>query len=807
MLGVLRRLDRYVLSELIGPLGLGLLVYTFILLMQTFFRLAEMIIKRGLPATTVGQLLLFNLPNIVVLTLPMSFLLAVLVGVGRLASDSELVALRASGVSLFRILRPVMLLAALLCAFNVYLMLELLPRGNTAYLRLFVDIATRTLGSQFEPRVFYNEFQGKILYVFDIAPGSDDWRGVFLADSVLSPDRPTDVLVAERGRLELSPDGEQVSIRLENAVQHTYDLNRPDRYETRRSERLRILLRDRFASEERSKMFERKSARSMNWSEASAAAVDPSTTPQARASAQVQRHKFFAIPAAGLVFGLLALPLAFNNRRGGKSSGFAFSIGIVVVYWVLLSQGEKAAIAGELSPATAMWLPNLLLGGVGLLLLVSRNRDRSLLPAAVRRWLAPRWLLAPARRLVAGALRLRPRRTAPAAATASRPPRSVGSLRGAGRARLVLRLPRLRVRFPNLIDRYVLRQFFFVFLLVILSGVSLLIVTDFTENVDEMMKHRPPASVISRYYKYQSLQLAYDIAPIAVLVTTLVTFSLLSRSNEVTACRALGISLYRMALPALAGALAVAALFAALQAQVLPASNLKVAEARAVIKGQPTHRFARSADRQWQMGRAQFMYNFLHFDERHSQLQRLQVFEFDSTGGLVARLYAEEGRHDADGWVLERGWTRTFTGREQLSFRPFAGPVEVDLEEPPSFFAEEPRRPEQMTYGELADFTSELRESGRPQPKYEVALHNKLAFPIGSIVMALVGFPFAFRLERRGALYGLGVSIALGLVFILVFAFFTTLGEVAALPPAVAVWSPSLLFSLLAAYLFTGVRS
>lgn len=804
---VLRRLDRYVLSELIGPLGLGLLVYTFILLMQTFFRLAEMIIKRGLPAGTVGRLLLYNLPSIVVLTLPMSFLLAVLVGVGRLASDSELVALRASGVSLFRILRPVMLLAAMLAVFNTYLMLELLPRGNSAYLRLFLDIATRTLGSQFEPRVFYNEFQGKILYVFDIQPGSEEWRGVFLADSILSPDRPTDVLVAEKGRLELSPDGEQVSIRLEGAVQHSYDITRPDRYETRRYERLRMVLRDRFASEERVKMFARKSARSMSWSEAGAAAVDPTTTPQARASARVQRHKFFSIPVACLVFGLLALPLAFNNRRGGKSSGFAFSIGIVVVYWVLLSQGEKAAIAGEVSPATAMWLPNLLMGGVGLLMLVAKNRDRSLLPAGLRARLriAPIW--GRARRAVAARLPSRRRRMGEDGGLAGGPPDATATSRRAAARRVVLRLPRLRLRFPNLIDRYVLRMFFFVFLLVLASGVSLLIVTDFTENVDEMMKHRPPGAVIARYYKYQSLQLAYDIAPIAVLVTTLVTFSLMSRSNEVTACRALGISLYRMALPAFGGAVAIAGLFALLQAEVLPASNLKVAEARAVIKGQPLQRFARSADRQWQMGRGRFMYNFLHFDETNSALQRLQVFEFDPAGRLAARLYAEEGRFDGQGWILARGWTRTFDGREQLAYRPFPRAVEVDLEEPPAFFAEEPRRPDQMTYRELRSFAGELRASGRPQPKYEVALHNKLAFPVGSIVMALVGFPFAFRLERRGALYGLGVSIALGLVFILVFAFFTTLGEVAALPAAVAVWSPSLLFSLLAAYLFLGVRS
>lgn len=791
------RLSRYILAELLGPLGLGLLVYTFILLIQTFFRLAEMIIKRGLPVATVGRLLLYSLPNIFVLTLPMSFLLAVLVGVGRLASDSELVAMRASGVSLFRILRPVLFLGVVLGGLNTYMMMEVLPRGNTAYMRLFIDIATRTLRAQFEPRVFYNEFEGKILYVFDIAANSKDWRGVFLADAVPSPDRPTEVLTADRGRLELSPDGEQVALRLEGAVQHTYDLTRPDRYETRRYERLRLVLRDQFATRERAKLFERKSTRSMTLAEARSASEDPSATSQERREARVQMHKIFSIPAACPVFALLALPLAFTNRRGGKSSGFAFSIGIVVVYYVLISQGEKAAIAGNMSAAAAMWLPNLVLGAIGVALLVARNRDRSVLPGA-----AASLLTALARRVGDGVRYLRSRRSSD-----SRPARRVPATGSRRTPRVVFRLPRLRLRFPNLIDRYVLRIFAVIFFLVLASGVALLVITDFTDKVDEMLRNRPPGDVIVTYYKYQALQLAYNIAPIAVLVTTLVTFSLLSRTNEVTACRALGCSLYRLALPALAGAFVVAALFALLQAEVLPASNQKVAEAEAIIRGQATRSFARSADRQWQMGAGHFMYNFLHFDDKRGSLQRLQVFEFAGDGNLVARLFAADGRYRDGRWYLSEGWTRTFDGREQLDYRPFAGEVQVDLDETPTFFAEEPRRPAQMTFGELASYSAELRDSGRPQPQYEVALHNKIAFPFAAIVMAMVGFPFAFRLERRGALYGLGVSIALGLVFVMVYAFFTTLGEVGALPPPVAVWSPSTLFSLLAAYLFLGVRS
>jgi LPS export ABC transporter permease LptF/LPS export ABC transporter permease LptG len=796
------RLDRYLLREILGPLALGLLVYTLILLVQQFFDFAEMIIRRGLPLATVGRLLAYSLPSIIVLTLPMALLLGVLLGIGRMASDSELIALRASGVSLYRLVRPVLLLSVALAALNTWLMIEVLPRGNKALSRLLIEVATQTLGSQFEPRVFYNEFQGKVLYVFDAPPRGGDWEGVFLADAVPAGVPRTDVVIARSGRLELADNGEQVVLRLNDAVQHTFDFARPDRYETRRYEKLRLVLRDRFASEQRERLLARQDPRSLDWGELSRLATDPGQSAEQRALARVNQHKRLSIPAACVVLGLLALPLAFNNRRGGKSSGFALSIGIVVLYHVLITQGEEAARLGKLGPALAMWLPNLVLAALGVLLIYLRNRDRSLL-GMVRR---PAWAAAPIARLAASWRRRAARRSAPSPATGPgrRAPRPEAA---EDAARVVVRLPRLRLRFPNLVDRYVLRRFAFVFALVMVSGIALRIVADFTENVDDILRHRPPAATLVRYYEYQALQMAFDTAPLAVLVTTLVTFSLLARTNEITACRALGISLYRLALPALAGAALVAAGSTFLQAQVLPASNHKVQEAKDRIKGRPSQRALRSADKQWMLGQGRFMYNFLAYDERRSALQRMQVFEFDDDHQLVARLYANEATHDAQGWVMRDGWARTFLGREQIDFRQLPEPVRLDLPEQPSFFAAEPRRPAQMSFGELAEYVAELRESGQPQPKYEVALQNKVAFPVASVVMALVGLPFAFRLQRRGALYGLGISIILGMVFLAVYAFFSKLGEVGALPSVVAVWSPSLLFALLSGYWFLGVRS
>jgi LPS export ABC transporter permease LptG len=543
--------------------------------------------------------------------------------------------------------------------------------------------------------------------------------------------------------------------------------------------------------------------RSMFYSEQVRLARDPTAAPELRALARVEIHKRFAIPAACVVLGVLAVPLGFTNRRGGKSSGFALSIGIVALYYVLITQGEETARLGTLPPALAMWIPNLLFGAAGAVLLVQRNRDIPLVPRRIQRWKGWSQAAARLREILPG------RRRRGEVLSVSRPPsgsraglRAPGALQG----RILLRVPRLRLRFPNRLDRYVLGRFAAMLALVLASGVTLSMIADFTENVDDILKNQPGAPVLLRYYKYQVLQFAYDVAPIAALVTTLVTFGLLARSNEVIATRALGISLYRLGVPALAGAALLGVACAFLQAQVLPASNQKVAEAKDRIKGRAA-RVIRSPDKQWLFGQGRFMYNFLDYDARSQRLRRLQVFEFDESSRLVARLLADEATHGAAGWTFSSGWSRTFDGNRTVGYRPFEEPVRADLTEEPDYFAGQEPRPQQMTFGQLREHVRNLREAGQRRPELEVALLNKISFPLGSVVMAMVALPFAFRLERRGALYGLGVAIVLGMVFMAVYALFKTLGEVGAFPAAVAVWSPSVLFALLSAYLFLGVRS
>jgi LPS export ABC transporter permease LptG/LPS export ABC transporter permease LptF len=784
----MRRLDRYVFTEVLGPFGLGLLVYTSILWLQFLFQSAELIIRRGLPAATVGQMLLLSLPNILALSLPMAILFGVLVAVGRLSSDSEIIALRASGLSLRSLYRPLLAFGAAGAVATGAIMIWLLPWANHTLTVLRVRAVTQSAARAVEPRVFSSDqWADRVLYVF--ATAGDTWRGVFVADALPATD--TEVIVAERGRLTVDATGERVTLHLERAETHSIDLARPDKYELSRSRESQQTLQDSLFTQEMEKAASRKSDRSMTLSELAALSRDVRATRERRDAGAVELQKKFAIPVACLVFAALGLPLGVTNRRGGRSSGFALSIGVIVVYYVLLNNGEKAARFGELSPLIAAWGPNLLFAVAAIAALIRRDRDRSLVPLPSLPSFGPR------------------RAARPAAAKADRA--AEGRRAGPGRLgfapQFILRLPRWRPGFPNILDRYVLGSFVRNFALVAATALAIYIIADFGQNVDEVMKNNVATSVVTRYYRYLSLRILYDLAPILVLVTTLITFGLLARSNEVTAAKALGVSLFRLGVPALVGAALVSAVCAFLQAQVLPAANEKVARLRAQIRGEQLPKVVRRADRQWLFGQGKYIYNYRRYDEARQELERLQVFEFDATPRLVRRLYAERARWDGSRWVFSDGWARTFADGQVASYRRLAGPVVVDFPETPQYFQQEIRRPDEMTYGELVAYTRELRVAGQPSQELEVSLHDKIAFPAVAIVMALVALPFAFRLGKQGALYGLGLSVALGMVYLAVFSLFRTLGQAGALPPAVAVWSPSLLFSFLSAYLFLGVRS
>ncbi|PYV08939.1 MAG: LPS export ABC transporter permease LptF, partial [Acidobacteria bacterium] len=297
--------------------------------------------------------------------------------------------------------------------------------------------------------------------------------------------------------------------------------------------------------------------------------------------------------------------------------------------------------------------------------------------------------------------------------------------------------------------------------------------------------------------------------PLSILVATLVNFSLLTKTNQVTAFKSVGISLYRISLPVLLAAAILSGGLFILGDGYLPQTNQRQDALRNQIKGRPAQTYYRP-DRQWIFGLSDRIYNYRFFDPDRNVFAKLSVFELDPrTFRMTRRIYAARARWDAPihGWVLENGWVRDLEGDRVTSFLHFSVATFKELAEEPSYFKKELKPSDQMSAIELKRYIDELSQSGFDVVRLSVQLYRKFAVPLIAFVVALIGIPFSFTAGRKGALFGLALGIGIAIAYLAVSSLFEAMGNLSQLPPPVAAWSPDILFGLGGVYLLLRVET
>lgn len=770
-------LDAYVVKEILPPTGLGLLLFTFVLLLDQISQLMKILVSRGADLATVVKAFVYLLPSIFSVTIPMAFLLGVLLAFGRMASDSEIVALRASGVSPVRLLRPVIALSLLVGSATFYIVAVALPTANQAYREVIYALFLSKARTGVAPRVFNDDLlreMGMVLYVSDIASGSGEWRDVFLYDD-RDPRKPS-IILARGGHLEIDKTRKTVALKLQQGAIHSFGSPDAATYE-----RLDFESRDFPIPFEQ--FFPRvplaKGDREMSLSELKSIVRDLRSKGKGRAQTgryEVEYHKKFAIAAACIVFGLLGLALSMGSRKEARSAAFGLSIAIIFVYYVLIRLGEQAGDTGLLSPFLAMWGANLLLGAAAITLLVLNHRLAAFDPLEPSHYSA----------LFVG---LWPKKTTRLAA------RTRGS-----RPVVVVKIPRPSVRFPGLLDRYIARSYFGKLALVIAAFWALFVLGDFIDLFDDVQTNRVKGSVVVHYYAFKTADILHLITPVAVLVAVLVTFGVMGRRNEITAMKAAGISVYRATLPTVVlGVLVSLTMFAAME-YILPSMNRVAKRDFNIIKGRPPEPSS-LLDRKWVLGSAGnlYHYDFVEPRPRGIALHNLSVFDIDTRKWeLLDLLHAARATWNGVAYDLEKGWRRGFGPRAGFREFPQSRTREIDA---PSYFSQEDRPADTLRFQELRSHIASLEKLGLDVIQLRVQLHRKLAFPLICVVMTLLGIPFAFVVARRGALYGVAASVLLAIVYWACQGIFDALGNNAYLPPLLAAWAPNLLFGGAGLYL------
>ena len=375
-----RIINRYILREIFIPFFMILFVLTFALLMGRILQLMDLMINKGIDVTDIARLVLYLMPSFLTITIPVSLLISILIGLGRLSRDNEIIVLKSSGLSLYQLMPSVAFAA--LCAFFITAVTGffLVPYGNLATKNLLFDIAQQKASIGIKERVFNGDFAGLVLYAEELPPQEDYMRNVFISDN-RTLEEPT-TIIAQRGYLVSDPGSMRVTLRLQDGSIHTADAG-TGTYKKIDFSSYDINL-DLSASAGNKNGAITKDSKEMSLPELIRESHTPGLGEVAMKEFIIEIHKKFTLPFACIVFGIIGVPLGISKHRSGKSRGFVIGLIVIMIYYIIQIGGEALGETGMLPPAIGAWISNTLLGTVGIYLLIMAVKERSLIPDFIR---------------------------------------------------------------------------------------------------------------------------------------------------------------------------------------------------------------------------------------------------------------------------------------------------------------------------------------------------------------------------------------------------------------------------------------
>ncbi|HJZ64215.1 MAG TPA: LPS export ABC transporter permease LptF, partial [Candidatus Acidoferrum sp.] len=761
----MRILNRYIFREIFRHALLGLVIFSFVFFIPQLVKLMELLVRHSGSGGQLVKLFLCLIPGVFTFTVPMAILVGVLLGLGRMSADSEIIALTALGIGRRRILLPVGALALTGVVVTGLMTLWAGPLALRTFRGIEADLIANQVSFQVQPRVFDERFPRTVLYVNDLSASGTQWHGVFLAEA--GDENNSQLTLAENAIVIAEPQLGKLELHLQGGATHEFNRLDPNHYSVTQfgQSDLPIEVTGLLPAKERALSNQERSLlqlwfdRGPSWREA-----------------RVELNRRFAFPFACIFFALVAVPLGAQPRRGGRAAGTLLAVVLIAGYYLLFVFGAGLARQGTLPAAGGVWIANIFLGLLGAILLPRMEQLRG-----DRAWITSmlRWK--------SWARLLRRRKSARA--------REITAARAQNGTRETEIQYQQSNSFPRLMDLYLLRRFFSYFLLMMMAFIFLFETFTFFELLDDIARHRIAFLIVVKYFGYLMPYLSYQLAPLAALVAVLVTLGVMSKNNEVVACKASGISLYRLAVPLLVAGVTLATAMVILDDTYLPYANQQQDALRNQIKGRPAQTYTRP--QRWIFGENSKIYNYDLFEPAQSLFGGLTVVELDpATFHIKRRVFAARARWSPEqsAWILENGWIRDFEEGAVSKYQQFGATTLPELKEPPTYFNRQVLQAFQMSWDELRLYIDGLQRAGFDVSALRVQWHKKLAYPVIAPVSMLLAIPFALLVGMRGALGGVALGVGIAITYWAAAALLEAMGGVGQLPPLLAGWSPDLIF-------------
>ncbi len=769
------RFFRYLFREALPFIFLTLVVLTLLILAQQISRQSDLLFNSTASLLLSLRIILYLLPGILVITLPFSLLIGSLIALNRLSADNEIIAARASGISLLKLAQPLVFCGLVGLILSAFLTIRVIPQLLISAKNLRTELLLIILAAPLKAQTFNTQFANHLVYTREIDKATGEWLGVFILRQV-SPDQSI-VLTAQRGRLRITQTYPlALEIELSEGLLLTSSTIEPEKQTLTSFQQQKIKLSAEnpalAQAIERTRAAQELSLAQLSKQEQTAESI------QERRQARVEWHKRFSLPMACLILTLLAIPLGLkSSRQAGRAVAFTIGFIIAVLYYLTLIAGQNLALAGTLPAGLGVWLPNLLGTGFALVQSLARSSTGS------RPNLTLGGLVNPIKNL------LNPRSALRRFPTSQRP---------------------LLLSLVNYLTTSELAKYF-------LLSLTILVTTSIIFTLFDLLPALNRSGLgwkfAGTYLIFLVPQILYYVTPFALLLAALTTHGILSRSNQLTALLTTGQSTLRLMTPLLFCLVATIAGLLWLSERLLPYANREQDARYNQIKGKKSEQAVLSLGRYWVQGEDETIYGF-QINNSDNSLLNTTVYRTDlQTGRLVELVHAQEAANlNPQTWQIKQGWRYAIDTQNHLAFQALPLAVAepavnyLTIREGIAIFRRIVNEASKMSFQELRNHIRYLSRLGASTAPLRVELEKKIAFPFSCLPLLMLAIPVTLKNTRRGTLAGIGLSIMIGFTYWITANFFEGLGKQSYLPPGLSVWGPQALFLTLGIFLIFRLR-
>src|SRR5262245_7248683 len=782
------RMFWHTIKEIIPLVCMLFLILTTLVFAQQLSKYSNAVLSFQSSTEVTEKLLLSLIPGIAIITLPVSLLLGVVITCSRTSSDNEMTAWQSLGISQAAIASPFLAIGLAGTMITCYLSAYVAPAALRTQKSLIAQIMLQEANTRIKPHTFITNFPNLLLYVQNVDPHTRDWLGVFLLQN--EPGGTSRLLTAERGQFRIE-SGQSLSLeaQLFNGVSLEYQGQNVTLINGQpsppSSQSAALFAKSIVKLVDNSKTVEGADRDSgpgrlnqMSLREIREFAAEAKTNVERR-QAVAEMHKRFAFPFACLTLTAMTFILAIQGRRFSTRPRTVIAVLFMAMgFYLLLVVGHNLSVSGAVPVWLGVWFSNIVYGAVVLKSLASSK---------------PPW---------PGFLSLI---KSPGAPSDVDDPRSARSLASESQPSSPKLSRGVRVISLNLINYLLISEIVKFFALA--SSALVVTATIFTlfDLIPSIIKSRTPLPYAASYLAYYAPQLFYSFAPFAMLVALLMSFNVLSRSNQLVVIASAGQNRSRTINAILVAAGALGLSLWAMSNYVLPHTNREQDARYNKIKGRLVEPITIAFGRKWVFDKNDAIYSYQRVDPDNS-LINTSIYRLDGVSGVIrsATHFGRAIQLSKSTWETNGGWVETIKPDSTIERKAIQSQPEViEISEGDSLFKRMTNESSKMSAADLHNHIAQLKDLGVSTLELQIDLRRRVSFPMSCLVLAVLAIPFitAKQARRSGPLVSISISVGISLVFELLSRLFEAVGKQNNLPVGMAVWGPLILFGAIGLYL------